>query len=114
MPLLNNTQGETGCNSVLMEYAPPPLLFKRLDSFLKQQKIRAHDAFNIIDENRNKHVSYPELLEGFQKLGYTIQEDENEILENWVENEHNGQFSYKQFALALKQRASHTPTAITL
>lgn len=85
-----------------------PIFFGRLDEFIKLNGLRAHDVFLAIDQKKTKRISYGELVDGLEYIGFQISSEEKFELLQWIEKCLDPpNLGFKEFTLALKQRAVH-------
>ena len=93
----------------------PPPLFKRLDNFIKQNGLRAHDVFIAIDQHKNKKLTYDEIVHGLEYIGFGFSNEEKRELMRWMTSRIASGLAFKDFTLALKQRdkiANETPPKV--
>ncbi|RHY34354.1 hypothetical protein DYB32_000990 [Aphanomyces invadans] len=85
----------------------PPSCFKRLDSYIHVNDLRAWDVFAAMDVNNNKRITLEELLDGFHQINFHVSSTDQADLVEWMHDavEADG-LSFKEFALALKLRSS--------
>ncbi|DAZ99145.1 TPA: hypothetical protein N0F65_010229 [Lagenidium giganteum] len=86
----------------------PPPFFKRLDKFIHANGFRARDVFMAIDHDNDKIISFDEIITGFNRIDFRISKKEEKMLKEWMRDIVGHDLSFKEFTLALKQRASLT------
>lgn len=110
----------------------PPPFFKRLDQYIRANGYRAHDVFLVLDHDSDRRITADEMLSGFHRIdfqvgnihgcrvyyplhslavsacGGQISKREEKALREWMQQIVGHDLSFKEFALALKQRASLT------
>jgi hypothetical protein len=86
----------------------PPPFFKRLDKYIKDNGFRAHDVFMAIDRDQNRCLTVDEMLSGFSRIEFHLSKKEERMLREWMAQVVGHDLSFKEFTLALKQRASLT------
>ena len=94
--------------------ARPPEVFKRLNEFIQRNGLRAHEVYSALDTNQNKRLSLKELQSGLAYVGFSTSEQESQSLTQWMkalekEEEEEEHLTFKEFALALKQRVVNSP-----
>ncbi|GLD94851.1 hypothetical protein PINS_up003476 [Pythium insidiosum] len=86
----------------------PPPFFKRLDKFIKENGFRAREVYMAIDHNSDGSVTVDELITGLNRIDFKISKKEERMLRDWMQQIVGHDLSFKEFSLALKQRASLT------
>ncbi|GAB9467785.1 hypothetical protein Gpo141_00005120 [Globisporangium polare] len=86
----------------------PPPFFKRLDQYIRANGYRAHDVFLVLDHDSDQRITADEMLSGFHRVDFQISKREEKTLREWMQQIVGHDLSFKEFALALKQRASLT------
>jgi hypothetical protein len=86
----------------------PPHFFKRLDQFIHDHGFRARDIFVALDSDNDKYITFEEIVSGLDRIEFKISRKEEKYLKNWMEKIVGHDLNFKEFTLALKQRAPLT------
>ncbi|RLO10399.1 hypothetical protein DYB28_008746 [Aphanomyces astaci] len=85
----------------------PPSFFKRLDSYIHVNALRAWDVFAAMDMNNNKRITLEELLDGLHQINFHVSPTDQSDLVEWMHDAVDADgLTFKEFALALKLRSS--------
>ncbi|TMW59038.1 hypothetical protein Poli38472_007183 [Pythium oligandrum] len=80
----------------------PPVVFKRLDSFIKLNGFRARDVFITLDERNVHAISPDEMIMGLRRIDFEVNKEEEQSLREWMQQIVAHDLAFKDFSLALK------------
>lgn len=86
----------------------PPPFFKRLDKFIERNGFRARDVYLALDRCNSRSLSYEEIVTGLNRMEFHVSQREKRMLKEWMDQIVGHDLTFKDFVLALKQRASLT------